>query len=286
MCCRNIVLGNLITIQFPRKTNHNYNTMVRSESTRKSKCTSHDRRFVRLNREHFKNLVEDTVIKVYGTTSIGFPRYRVNISALNSLREAAENFLTNMWNEVHQIAVYDNHRHTVERQDFLQWRSKHISAPKQVQKPGGKTLCQLFDSIKKARRHRRSYKEDVDKVSTPWTKEPLKMFVQQTYFDQMNDQLKTVEARPYYPSYREYSEGDRILFTSPSGEEMLVRIEKKSWYPNFERMLCSETVQACLPGLRSVDMSTAVNIYHNFRNKTYETLAKEYGVISFKVKLI
>ena len=283
MCCPNIILENLITIQFSRKVNRNYK-MVRSEQTSKSKTTSQGRRCVRLNPETLKQLVQDTVVKVYGTTSIGFPRYRVDSTALKSLREAAEEFLTNMWNEVHQIAVYDNHRHTVEREDFAEWRRQHISPPKKVPKIGGKTLCELFESIKSERRHRRSCPENVVKVITPVTKEPLKIYVQQTYFDQMNEELKTVEARPYYPSYREYLEGDRILFISPSGEEMLVRIEKKSWYPNFECMLCSETVEACLPGLRSVDMSTAVNIYHNFRNKTYETLAKEYGVISFKIK--
>ena len=88
------------------------------------------------------------------------------------------------------------------------------------------------------------------------------------------------------PSYREYSEGDCILFISPSGEELLVRIEKKSWYPNFECMLRSQTVQACLPGLRCGDLSSAVNIYHNFRDKSYEALAIEYGVVSFKIKHI
>ena len=231
-------------------------------------------------------MVQETVVSRYGTTSNGFPRFVLDSTALDSLQKAAEDFLTKMWNEVHDIAVYKNRRRTVERQDFVDWRRKNISASKKIKLIGGKTLCQLFESIKTKRRRPRSNLHHVGKVNTPFNKEPLKLYLQQLYFDQTNEEFKTVEARPYYPSYREYSEGDRILFISPSGEELLVRIEKKSWYPNFECMLRSETVQACLPGVRCGDVSTAVNIYHNFRNKTYEALAKQYGVVAFKIKQI
>ena len=57
------------------------------------------------------------------------------------------------------------------------------------------------------------------------------MYVEQSYFDEMNEEIKTVEARPYYPSYHGYAEGDSILFISPSREELTVRIEKKNVVP-------------------------------------------------------
>ena len=286
MCCQIIVVVNFITILFPKIFNPQNKIMVRSQSSRKSTNTLKGSRSVRLNPEILKRMVQETIVSRHGTTSIGFPRYVLNSSALNSLQQAAENFLTRMWNEVHDIEVYKNHRSTVERQDFQEWRRKNISVPKKPKLIGGKTLCQLFESIKKKRRRPRYNLHHLGKSNTQFNKKPLTIHLQQLYFDQTQDEFKTVEARPYYPSYREYSEGDRILFTSPSGEELLVRIEKKSWYPNFECMLRSETVEACLPGVRCGDMCTAVNIYHNFRNNTYESLAKEYGVIAFKIKQI
>ena len=259
--------------------------MVRSHPTGKSTRVCHGGRHVRLNPKRLETLVQETVVNRYGTLSNGFPRYRLDSSALNSLREAAEKFLTKMWNEVHDIAVYQNHRHTVERQDFVEWRRKNISLPTKHKLIGGKTLCQLFESIKQKRRRPRVVRQ-VGQVITTSSEKPLEIHLQQSYFDQINEETKTTEARPYYPSYHEYSEGDDILFISPSGEELLVRIEKKSWYPNFECMLRSETIEACLSGLRCGDLRTAVNIYHKFRNNTYESLAKKYGVISFKIKTI
>ena len=110
------------------------------------------------------------------------------------------------------------------------------------------------------------------------------MYVEQSYFDEMNEEIKTVEARPYYPSYHGYAEGDSILFISPSREELTVCIEKKTWYRNFECMLRAETVPACLPGLMHDEFTTALSIYHSFRDNGYKKLALKYGVIAFKIK--
>ena len=149
MCCQIIVVVNFITILFPKIFNPQNKIMVRSQSSRKSTNTLKGSRSVRLNPEILKRMVQETIVSRHGTTSIGFPRYVLNSSALNSLQQAAENFLTRMLNEVHDIAVYKNHRSTVERQDFQEWRRKNISVPKKPKLIGGKTLCQLFESIKK-----------------------------------------------------------------------------------------------------------------------------------------
>ena len=288
MCCQTIAFGNLVTNHIPKNSNRNHHhiIMVRSQSTEKSMRKFKVGRNVRLNPKRLERLVEETIVSRYGTLCNGFPRYRVSSSGMKALHEAAEKFLTKMWNEVHDIAVYQNHRDSVERKDFLEWKRKNITLPTKPKLIGGKTLCQLFESIKNKRRRPRSKIHPVGKMSSTSTKDPLKIHLQQLYFDQINNEVKTVEARPYYPCYREYSEGDCILFISPSGEEVLVRIEKKSWYPNFECMLGSETVEACLPGIHCGDLSTAVNIYHTFRNNSYEALTKEFGVIAFKVKLM
>ena len=106
MCCQTIVLGNLITIYFPKNSNRNNNNMVRSQSTGKSTRKFKVGRNVRLNPKRLERLVEETIASRYGTLCNGFPRYRVDSSALKALREAAEKFLIKMWNEVHDIAVY------------------------------------------------------------------------------------------------------------------------------------------------------------------------------------
>ena len=123
--------------------------MVRSQSTGKSNKTSPGGRCVRLNPESLKRMVEEIIVRRYGTTSIGFSRYRVERSALDSIRVSAEKFLTTMWNEVHDIAVKKNRRVTVEHEDFVEWRRQHITTPRKPKLIGGKTLCELFESIKK-----------------------------------------------------------------------------------------------------------------------------------------
>lgn len=260
--------------------------MVRVQTSRKSNRTSLERgRRVRLNPDTFKRMVEETVIRVYGSTSIGSPRFGVKTTALHALRQAAEEFLTKMWKEVHDIAVVCNQRETVTREDFAEWRRKHICIPKKRKSTCGKTLCQLFESIKQ-RRHRPRLMFKKPQKLTQRNFKTLKIHLQQIYFDQMKDGMKTVEARPYYPCYAGYSEGDCILFTSPSGEEFWTEIEKISRYRNFEFMLRCETVEECLPGLTCEDLNTALNTYHNFRDNTYKELAQKYGVIAFKINLM
>ena len=148
MCCQIIVVVNLITILFTKIFNPQNQIMVRSQSSRKSTRTLKGSCSVRLNPETLKRMIQETIVSRYGTTSTGFPRYVLDSTALNSLQQAAENFLTKMWNKVHDIAVYKNHRSTVERQDFQDWTRKNISVSKKLKLIGGKTLCQLFESIK------------------------------------------------------------------------------------------------------------------------------------------
>ena len=99
--------------------------MVRSQSTEKSMRKFQVGRSVRLNPKRLERLVEETIVSRYGTLCNGFPRYRVSSSGMKALLEAAEKFLTKMWNEVHDIAVYQNHRDSVERQDFVEWKRKN-----------------------------------------------------------------------------------------------------------------------------------------------------------------
>ena len=213
MCCQRIICFNRPTINFPRSSNLKKETMVRSQSTSKSTKMSAVGRRVRVSRHTLKRMVEETLLRLYGTTSNGSPLYRVGFRALESLRVAAEEYLTKMWNQVHDKAVIEKRRDTVELEDFVEWRREHIITPPKPKLIGGKTLCELFESIKKKRRGPRSNAcRGLEKRRTPCVKEPLTMYVEQSYFDEMNEEIKTVEARPYYPSYHGYAEGDSILF--------------------------------------------------------------------------
>ena len=123
--------------------------MVRSQSTSKSTKMSAGGRRVRVSRHTLKRMVEETLLRLYGTTSNGSPLYRVGFTALESLRVAAEEYLTKMWNQVHDKAVFEKRRDTVELEDFVEWRREHIITPPKPKLIGGKTLCELFESIKK-----------------------------------------------------------------------------------------------------------------------------------------
>ena len=49
-------------------------------------------------------MVQNIINKLYGTTSFGQLQYSFNDTALNSLQEAAESFLENMWEQLRDMS--------------------------------------------------------------------------------------------------------------------------------------------------------------------------------------
>ena len=228
---------------------------------------------VRLNPLTFQRSVRQTVVELYGSKPYGQRPYSFESTAVTSLREAAEEFLEKMWDQVKDITRHNN-RSTVVGKDFEDWkRANNFIRPQKR-----RSLLKMLESEEeKNKRVRRCYRSCVKSSD----KDPLFMTVHQTFFQQLKDGEKTVESRPYYPSYRSYSVGDYIMFQT--GTEILcLRIEQKHVYPDFKTMLRNEDVRECLPD-HVGDLLDAEKTYHSFRNGSYERLAEKYGVVSFRL---
>ena len=121
-----------------------------------------------------------------------------------------------------------------------------------------------------------------DLQSKPSTVIPRVIHVQSRFYKQMKCGVKTVEARPNYPSFRDIVPGTTVEFTDrSSGSSFIAKITSRRVHRNFATMLRKETIQACLPDHDPTDLQRAVNTYHSFRHGTYKFIARKHGVVSF-----
>ena len=112
---------------------------------------------------------------------------------------------------------------------------------------------------------------------------PRVIHVQDPYYDQLLLGEKLVEARPYYPSFKELLPGELVEFSHrSSGSSFLVRITRKRIYRFFHTMLRKEGIQSCLPDHDPDNLQGAVNTYRSFRNGTYKLFEKKYGVMALR----
>ena len=118
--------------------------------------------------------------------------------------------------------------------------------------------------------------------TTP-TLSPRVIHVQDPFYDQLLLGEKLVEARPYYPSFKDLLPGQLVEFSHrSSGSSFVVRITRKRIFRTFAAMLRKETIQSCLPHHDPDDLQRAVNKYRSFRNGTYKLFERTYGVMSLR----
>jgi len=107
--------------------------------------------------------------------------------------------------------------------------------------------------------------------------------VQNPFYDQLLLGEKLVEARPYYPSFKDLLPGQLVEFSHrSSGSSFVVRITRKKIYRTFAGMLRKESIRFCLPHHDPDDLQRAVNTYRSFRNGTYKLFEREYGVMALR----
>ena len=105
-----------------------------------TKTKSHKRKRVtiKLNKLIVNKMIRDITNELYGNTSYGLS-YRFEDAALNSLREAAERFLENMWEQLREISndnvVTIQHVHTWKRTTDFKPRFKKNNL----------SLCKIFN---------------------------------------------------------------------------------------------------------------------------------------------
>ena len=112
---------------------------------------------------------------------------------------------------------------------------------------------------------------------------PRVIHVQDPFYDQLLLGEKLVEARPYYPSFKDLLPGQLVEFSHrSSGSSFVVRITRKKIYRTFAGMLRKESIRFCLPHHDPDDLQRAVNTYRSFRNGRYKLFEREYGVMALR----
>ena len=84
-------------------------------------------------------MVQDIMNKLYGTTIPYGQHYCVDETALNSLQEAAERFLENMWEQLRQLS----HNNVVIIEHIHLWKRETDFKPRF--KKNTLSLCKIFN---------------------------------------------------------------------------------------------------------------------------------------------
>ncbi|KAI6695970.1 hypothetical protein NL676_023680 [Syzygium grande] len=106
----------------------------------------------------------------------------------------------------------------------------------------------------------------------------FELHVQEPYFTQLRDGLKTIEGRCAHGNYKRYIfsivSGDLILFNKC----LVLEVQDVHWYASFLEMLGAESLSKVLPGVNSVD--EGVQVYRKFYAEEKE---KSNGVLAIGV---
>ncbi|XP_010463786.1 PREDICTED: uncharacterized protein LOC104744426 isoform X2 [Camelina sativa] len=102
----------------------------------------------------------------------------------------------------------------------------------------------------------------------------FELHVQEPYFTQLKDGLKTVEGRCAVGDYMRISSGAFILFNKC----LLLEVQDVHHYTSFSEMLRLEGLAKVLPGVESIE--EGVKVYRNFYSEEKERLN---GVVAIRV---
>ena len=103
----------------------------------KTKVSKRKRVTIKLKSSTVNKMVQDITNKLYGTTSYG-QRFYFDDTALNSVQEAAERFLENMWDQLRQLS----HDNVVTVEHIHVW--KRVNDFKPRFKKNTLSLCQIL----------------------------------------------------------------------------------------------------------------------------------------------
>jgi len=102
----------------------------------------------------------------------------------------------------------------------------------------------------------------------------FELHVQEPYFTQLKDGLKTVEGRCAVGDYMRISSGDFLLFNKC----LLLEVQDVHRYTSFSEMLKVEGLAKVLPGVESIE--EGVQVYRNFYSEEKERMN---GVVAIRV---
>ncbi|XP_022562279.2 uncharacterized protein LOC111207944 isoform X1 [Brassica napus] len=102
----------------------------------------------------------------------------------------------------------------------------------------------------------------------------FELHVQEPYFTQLKDGLKTTEGRCAVGDYMRISSGDFILFNKC----LLLQVQDVCYYTSFSEMLRVESLAKVLPGVETIE--EGVGVYRNFYPEEKERMN---GVVAIRV---
>lgn len=105
-------------------------------------------------------------------------------------------------------------------------------------------------------------------------KSNFELHVQEPYFTQLKDGLKTTEGRCAVGDYMRISSGDFILFNKC----LLLQVQDVCYYTSFSEMLRVESLAKVLPGVETIE--EGVGVYRNFYPEEKERMN---GVVAIRV---
>ena len=103
----------------------------------KTQVSKRKRVTIKLNPLIVNKMVQDITNNLYGTTPYG-QRYCFDHKALNSLQEASERFLENMWEKSRQLS----HNNVVTIEHIQEWKREVDFKPRF--KKNNLSLCKMF----------------------------------------------------------------------------------------------------------------------------------------------
>ncbi|KAI4324339.1 hypothetical protein L6164_023886 [Bauhinia variegata] len=105
----------------------------------------------------------------------------------------------------------------------------------------------------------------------------FELHVQEPFFSQLKDGLKTIEGRCAGVKFGSIESGNLIL----SNKSVLLEVQGTRWYPTFSDMLEVEDIAKVLPGVENVE--EGVKVYRRFYSEEKE---QENGVLAIIVSKI
>ncbi|XP_028780090.1 uncharacterized protein LOC114736435 isoform X2 [Neltuma alba] len=102
----------------------------------------------------------------------------------------------------------------------------------------------------------------------------FELHVQEPYFTQLKDGLKTIEGRCATGNYKRIAAGALILFNKC----LVLEVEDVHSYNSFSEMLVAEGLQNVLPGVKTTE--EGVSVYRNFYTEEKE---RSNGVVAIGV---
>ncbi|EXB23147.1 hypothetical protein L484_016164 [Morus notabilis] len=105
----------------------------------------------------------------------------------------------------------------------------------------------------------------------------LELYVEEPFFSQMKDGLKTIEGRCATGKYSRIKSGSLILLN----ECLLFEVQDVHWYASFSKMLEAEGLAEVLPGVKSI--IEGVEIYRKFYTKEKEM---SNGVLAISISKV